>query len=715
MRTTKHTLGRQILIPALLLASQLLPSLKAEDGYELWMRYQSLENTHLRQAWADQFDGLVGDTDSPILQAAIEELSMGIRSMVGEDLPLAKTQDSNLPELRLELLSKPDTSLGDEGYRIAYQNEDTLITANSEEGLLYGSFALLKHLQTAGSPESLPRSSAPRTSIRMLNHWDNLTGTVERGQAGSSLWEWFQLPDYVSPRYHDYARACASVGINGTCLTNVNANATILTPKWLEKVAVIADQLRPYGVQVYLTARFSAPMELAGLETADPLDPEVQAWWAAKVDEIYEYIPDFGGFVVKANSEGQPGPQDYDRDHADGANMLAKPLMKHGGVVMWRAFVYTFIEGEDRHKQANIEFEHLDGEFLPNVYIQIKNGAIDFQPREPFHPLFGKMPQTRQTLEVQIAQEYLGGAIHTTYLGPLWQETLLSDTYQPTSGNTVGSIISGESTSAPQGAITGVANTGDDRNWTGNPLLQLNWYAYGKLAWDYETDTAAIAEEWLRLTFGNDQRIVDALVPMLMQSRETAVNYRTPLGLHHIMAWGHHYGPGPWVAIGRDDWRSTYYHRADEQGIGFERTADGSDALSQYAPEVAELFGNLDSCPLEYLLWFHHLSWDYEMPSGDTLWNELCKHYQLGVDQVSDMVTTWKALKSRIDSDCYQHVLALLIRQEKEARIWKDACITYFQSFSKRPIPSGVEAPEHPLEFYMAIDLQHVPGDPSEQ
>ena len=437
---------------------------------------------------------------------------------------------------------------------------------------------------------------APRIRHRVLDHWDNLNRTVERGYAGFSLWDWHKLPDYRSPRYTDYARANASIGINGTVLTNVNANATSLTAEYLAKAAALADVFRPYGIRVYLTARFSAPIEIGGLTTADPLDPAVAAWWKRKADEIYGFIPDFGGFLVKANSEGQPGPQDYGRTHADGANVLADALAPHGGLVMWRAFVYSNEVPDDRAKQAYNEFQPLDGKFRPNVLVQVKNGPIDFQPREPFHPLFGAMPKTPLMMEFQITQEYLGFATHLVYLAPLFEETLRADTHAKGEGSTVARVIDGSLHGHALTGIAGVANIGTDRNWCGSVFACANWYAFGRLAWDHALTSDAIADEWIRRTFGNDPALVAPVKEMMLGSREAAVDYMTPLGLHHQMAEGHHYGPGPWVSQARRaDWTSVYYHRADANGIGFDRTATGSNAASQYFPPVAEVFGNRDN------------------------------------------------------------------------------------------------------------------------
>ncbi|KAB2857159.1 MAG: alpha-glucuronidase, partial [Anaerolineae bacterium] len=481
------------------------------------------------------------------------------------------------------------------------------------------------------SLDDLHVASSPRLKYRILNHWDNLDGTIERGYAGFSFWDWHKLPDYLAPRYTDYARAVASIGINGATLTNVNANALSLTPQYLTKAAALADLFRPYGIRVYLSARFSAPIEIGGLKTADPLDADVIAWWQAKAAEIYRHIPDFGGFIVKANSEGQPGPHDYHRSHSDGANLLANALAPFGGMVIWRAFVYASENPEDRTKQAYDDLVPQDGLFAPNVLLQVKNGPLDFQPREPYHPIFGAMPQTSLMLEVQMAQEYLGLATHMVYMAPLFKETLDAETCDGPLANTVL-------------GMAGVANTGSDRNWCGHPFGAANWYTFGRLAWDYTLSSETIADEWLRMTFSNDAHFVQKATGMMLTSREAPVNYMTPLGLHHIMARSHHYGPGPWVTGGRADWTSLYYHQADSEGIGFNRTPSGSNAVSQYCPPYREQLANLDTCPENLLLWFHHVAWRHVLKSGRTLWEELCFKYNEGVAQVRQMQADWDSL-----------------------------------------------------------------------
>lgn len=708
-----------------LIALAISTTLAAEDGYRLWLRYEPIADASVANSYAKQIGPVVApEASSDTLAIALAELENGLTGLFGNKRStkaptLLVGTPSNSPAIAALGLNDQLSNLGDEGYLLttAKNKKKThlVIAANTDQGVLYGVFAFLRHLQTNQSLDGIQIASAPKIDHRLLNHWDNLTRTVERTMVGASIWNWFDLPYYIEPYYHDYARACASIGINGTVLTNVNANATVLHPQFLEKVAALADTFRPYGIKVYLTARFSAPIELGGLETADPLDPAVIQWWTDKINEIYTYVPDFGGFVVKANSEGQPGPQNYGRDHADGANLLARALKPHGGFVMWRAFVYDFEVKEDRHKQAYTEFTELDGRFESNVSIQTKNGAIDFMPREPFHPLFGATPQTPHTLELQITQEYLGGDIQLAFLAPMWKETLDSDTYAKGPGSTVAKVIDGSVFGHELTAIAGVANIGNERNWTGHPLAAANWYAFGRLAWDHDISSESIADEWTRMTFGNATATVDTINQLLLGSHQTVVNYSMPLGIHHIMYPGHHYGPGPWWDQGRPDWTSIYYHRADAEGIGFNRTKSGTDALGQYAPEVQEAWGTPESIPDKYLLWFHHVGWDYEMPSGNTLWEELCLTYQKGVDEAAQMVENWESLEGSVDAQRYARTLSLFKRQHQDAAFWRDACLAYFQTFSKRPIPEGVVKPEHDLDYYKNFKLFHVPGHPGEQ
>ncbi|HZJ31049.1 MAG TPA: alpha-glucuronidase family glycosyl hydrolase [Vicinamibacterales bacterium] len=701
------------------------PSAFAEDGYELWLRYHRVADAALLKHYRSTVTGLLVSGESATARATAAELTRGLGGLLDTTIPsvadvvadgalIAGTgRSAVISSLGLDAELR---TLGGEGYLIrsvrARGRRATVIAANTDIGVLYGAFHFLRLLQTNQRIDTLGISDRPRIQHRILNHWDNLDGSVERGYAGRSLWDWYTLPGYKSPRYTDYARANASIGINGTVLTNVNANATSLTADYLKKVAALADVFRPYGIRVYLTARFSAPIEIGGLKTADPLAPEVKAWWAAKVAEIYKVIPDFGGLLVKANSEGQPGPQDYKRTHADGANMLAEALERYGGIVMWRAFVYAENPKEDRHTQAYKEFQPLDGTFRPNVLVQVKNGPIDFQPREPFSPLFGAMPKTPLMLELQITKEYLGFATHLSYLAPLFEEVLRADTYVKGEGSLVRQVIDGTMHGYAHTGIAGVANTGTDRNWCGSVLACANWHAFGRLAWNPSLTSSDIADEWLRMTFTNDTAFIAPVKSMMLASRQATVDYMTPLGLHHQMARGHHYGPGPWVTGGpRADQTSVYYNRADANGIGFDRTATGSNAVAQYAAPVRDRFANLATVTDDYLLWFHHVPWDYKMASGRILWDELTFRYCRGIEAVQGTELTWQGLSTFIDAERYEETRAFLAIQENEARWWRDASVLYFQTFSKRPIQDSCGPPADTLEHYMSINLRYVPGN----
>ncbi|WP_443018535.1 alpha-glucuronidase family glycosyl hydrolase [Sphingobium sp. Leaf26] len=696
----------------------LTPVAQAEDGYDLWLRYAPADNARA-PVLAAHATAIVAAGTSPTLAIATQELQRGIAGMTGRTPALSATiqqgalllaTPASTPALPVET-----DGLGMEGYAIRttmiHGKAVTVIAANSDVGLLHGTYHWLRLAQSGESLDNLDIRSAPKIGLRLLNHWDNLNGTVERGYAGQSIWDWWRLPDWKGPRYTDYARANASIGINGTVLNNVNAKADSLTAPYIEKAAALADIFRPYGIKVYLSVKWTAPMELDGLKTADPLDPQVAAWWEAKANEIYKAIPDFGGFLVKANSEGQPGPQDYNRTHADGANMLAVAVKPHGGIVMWRAFVYAHDNPDDRAKQAYTDFKPLDGKFADNVIVQVKNGAIDFQPREPFHPLFGAMPKTPLMMEFQITKEYLGQSTHLTYLGPLFEETLDADTYAKGKGSTVAKVIDGSLDGHKLTGIAGVANIGVDRDWSGSIFNQADWYAFGRLAWDTSLSAEAIAKEWAELTFSPDQKVVQPVVTMMMGSREAAVDYMTPLGLAHVMDTGHHYGPGPWVSdLARPEWNPVYYHKADANGIGFDRTKSGSDAVDQYAAPVAKRLANVKTTPERDLLWFHHVSWDYRLQSGETLWDGLVHRYDRGVRYVADMQTTWASLKPYVDAERFAETDSFLTIQHREAQWWRDASIAYFQSVSKRPLPAGSATPAHDLNWYKALKFPYAPG-----
>jgi alpha-glucuronidase len=713
---------KKTLLPVILF--MIFSRLLAEDGYRLWLRYDLVSDKTLLAKYRASITGLVINGDSPTITAAKDELVNGLQGLLDKKIiPATRVSGGmiiigvpgNSSLYTLSLRSQLGQA-GKEGFVISSAEvggkKIIFIAGNTDAGVLYGTFHFLRLLQTQQSIDQLTIISSPKIQLRILDHWDNLNRSVERGYAGISIWNWHELPGYIDQRYIDYARANASIGINGTVLTNVNANALILTKPYLEKVAALANVFRPYGIKVYLTARFSAPVETGGLKTADPLNEEVKEWWKKKVDTIYQYIPDFGGFLVKANSEGQPGPQSYQRTHADGANMLADAVASHGGIVMWRAFVYSNETPTDRFKQAYDEFKPLDGQFRKNVLIQVKNGPIDFQPREPFHPLFGAMPKTPLMMEFQVTMEYLGQGTHLVYEAPLFKECLEADTYTKGKGSTVAKVVDGSLDNNLISGMAGVANIGNERNWTNHPFGQANWYAFGRLAWDHDLSSAQIADEWIRQTFTNNKTFVNEVKGIMLASRQTMVNYMTPLGLHHIMGTGHHYGPAPWVNnAGRADWNPVYYHKADSTGIGFDRTEKGSNALSQYASQVSDQWKGENTCPDDYLLWFHHVAWTHKMRSGRTVWDELCYKYNSGVDSVRWMQKTWDKMKGLVDEERFQQTKMFLAIQEKDAVWWRNACLLYFQAFSRMSIPANYEKPDHTLEYYKGLRFQYAPGN----
>lgn len=651
---------RKLLVSLFLLVS--ISGLHAEDGSRLWLRQ----------------DGTANATVECLLHSLVLDKAQAELKQFWKGNPVS-----------LQLFSDAEhVALGREGYTIRTSGENIVLGSVSEAGLLYAAYHLLR-LQAMGEDiASLDIRERPAYDVRILNHWDNLDGTIERGYAGHSLWKWEELPGTVSSRYEAYARANASIGINATVLNNVNASPEMLSTDYLQKVKVLADIFRPYNIKVYLSVNFASPMVLGKLSTADPLDKNVSAWWKAKVQEIYSLIPDFGGFLVKANSEGQPGPCDYHRTHAEGANMMAEALKPYGGIVMWRAFVYSPSDN-DRAKQAYLEFQPLDGKFLDNVIVQVKNGPIDFQPREPYSPLFGAMKHTPLMVEFQVTQEYLGHSNHLAYLAPMWKEF-----FDYVASNTIQ-------------AVSGVANIGDEANWCGNDLAQANWYAFGRLAWNPELTSEAIVQEWLKQTFTTDTKFTGPMEDMMMRSREAVVDYMMPLGLHHIFAWGHHYGPEPWCTIpgARPDWLPSYYHQADKEGLGFDRSHTGSNAVAQYPESLAKQFDSIDTCPEEFLLWFHHVPWKHQMKSGATLWDELCRHYEQGVKETRSFCQTWEEMKPYVDAERYNAIAERLQIQANDAVWWKDACLLYFQTFSKMPFPKDVERPVYKLKKLMKVKL----------
>ena len=672
--------------------------LLAENGHKLWLRYKNTGTVNV-----------VCQMNSATLTIAKEELQNGWRGKDGASFALTVKQHKEIK--------------GD-GFKISKNG----IQANTELGILYGVYEILRRQYTGEAIDE--EICNPSYERRILDHWDNLNGTIERGYAGLSIF-WRSGKDSLvvtkkdSELWKEYARADASIGINGAVLDNVNASPLILTTGCLNRVKAIAEVLRPYGIKTYLAINFASPSVIGGLKTSDPFDPEVKKWWKDKAKEIYSMIPDFGGFLVKANSEGQPGPQNFGRTHDDGANMIADALKPFGGIVMWRSFVYS-PNDKDRARQAYNEFMPLDGKFRDNVIIQVKNGPVDFQPREPFNPLFGAMKKTSVMPELQVTQEYLGQAIHLVFLATMWEEFLQSDTYQEGKGSTVARCTDGSIYPQKYTAIAGVANIGLDTNWCGHPFAQANWYAFGRLAWNNNLTSEKIADEWLKFTFkptaSEDKEMLTALSvewnlnflkpvkQMMLNSREAAVNYMMPLGLHHIFAANDHYGPGPWWGPKgvRRDWTPPYYHQADTNGIGFDRTRTGSNAVSQYHEPLASLFNDVKTCPEVYLLWFHHLPWDYKMKSERTLWDALCYHYEAGLQKVREFQKVWDKVERYVDPERFALVQSKLRQQCVNAQLWKDACLLYFQQFSRKPIPYDIERPVHDLKDIIKNDMERL-------
>lgn len=645
------------------------------DGSQLWLGKQYANSCQV-------ISQLPNDATAKIAKQELEN------NWRGKNVELKIDKSLNLGE-GYNIYARP----AQQGDNIQYE---ATITASNPIGLLYGAYELIRLQNTdaynTGSgnqqnfSKAIDETEKPQVGLRILNHWDNLDGSIERGYAGKSIFKWEEIKlgkngkgGSISKSLHDrlitYARANASLGINGSVLNNVNASPKMMTAEYINKVKIIANILRPYGIRVYLSINFASPMALGYTKTADPLDKKVQQWWQKKAKEIYATIPDFGGFLVKANSEGQPGPGDYHRTHADGANMLADAVKPYGGIIMWRSFVYgANHKGEDRVKQAVSEFKGMDGKFRDNVILQSKNGPLDFQPREPYAPIFDNIKQTPQIAELQITQEYLGQSKHLTYLAPMWKEFF---------GFVNPNRLVG---------ISGVANIGDDANWCGHPFSQANWYAFGRLAWNPSLTAEEIAHEWLVQTYENqDEKFTKPVEMMMMTSREACVNYMMPLGLHHIFKFDHHYGPEPdgFIASYPLEWCPVYYHKADAQGIGFDRSSKGTDAVGQYPEPYRSLYDNIETCPEEYLLWFHHVPWTYKMKSGSTLWQELCMKYNMGVAMVEVYRDFWHTSAKQYmkgHEQEWQHTDSLLNVQLENAKEWRNTCLKYFQTFSKMKI-----------------------------
>ncbi|KAA6347214.1 Extracellular xylan exo-alpha-(1-_2)-glucuronosidase [termite gut metagenome] len=657
-------------------------TLFAEDGSRLWLRAETNVNAEVK-----------ANKKSPTIDIAIEELH---------------TQWKGAPVQLNIVPAKKMPALGNDGYAITGNTLTGIsISAPMEQGLLYGAYHLLR-LQAAGNLSSaIDITESPSYAVRIINHWDHINGPVTRGYAGHSIWKWNELPDTISPRYKEYARANASIGINGISLVSVPPQ--MFNADFFKKLKAIADIFRPYHIKVYLGIGFSSPMAVGDLKTADPLNKDVRKWWRNKMNELYSFIPDFGGFVIKANSEGASGPQDFGRTHLDGANMIADAIAPHNGIIMWRAFVYHPTE-VDRAKQAYQEFMPFDGQFRSNVIIQVKNGPIDFQPREPFSPLFGAMQKTPVMIEFQITQEYLGFSNHLAYLGTTYEECLKSDTYARGANSTVGKATDGTLFNYKLTAIAGIGNVGEDINWCGHHFAQANWYVFGRMAWNNKLTAEDVAREWLQQTFTNKE-FVEPVLNIMLRSREAIVDYMMPLGLHHLFAWDHHYGPEPWCDVpgARHDWLPSYYHKADKIGLGFNRSVSGSNAVEQYFQPLRDEYNNIEQCDERYLLWFHHVSWIYKMKSGRTLWDELCYHYDQGVKEVRDFQKIWDAMEPYVDTERFAHIQSKLRIQAHDAVWWKDACLLYFQTFSQKPIPYDIERPIHNLDDLMKIKLDLLP------
>ena len=663
---------KKILLTSLLLSA--VGVMNADNGHELW----------LKQITGQKAEVTVKTQSSPSIDVASQELKDGWK---GGAVTLSK-------------IASDDTA--SESFMIEIKGGKPTIAAKSDMGLLYGAYHLLRLQNTGANVQDTILAEAPCFDLRILNHWDNLDASCERGYAGKSIF-WDEY-DNQPQRIKEYARANASIGINATVIDNVNASVKILNTDYLQKIKGFADIMRPYGVKIYLAVNFASPVLKSHLrydkdakknrkdllDTADPLDPRVQEWWANKCNEIYSLIPDFGGFLVKANSEGQPGPNDYNRTHAEGANMLARALKPHNGIVMWRSFVYA-ANDPDRAKLAYAEFKPFEGQFDDNVIIQIKNGPVDFQPREPHTSLFGAMPKTKQMVEFQITQEYLGHSNHVAYLGTMWEE------------------FYGYVKPSTLVAASGVANIGMDENWCGNVMAQSNWYVFGRQSWNPAIPAEVIAREWTKQTLApKTVASENAIVDIMMRSREAIVDYMMPMGLHHQFADNHHYGPGAWISHKnvRLDWQPPYYHKADAEGLGFNRTTTGTDNVSQYAADYAQLVNNIETCPEKFLLWFHHVPWNYPV-AGEPMWDRLCHHYQNGVNEVRAMQAQWNSVKNDIDSEIFDAIAYKLSVQLKDAIWWKDGMLDYFQTWSKMPYPADVEPSQHNLEDLKKVLLPY--------
>jgi alpha-glucuronidase len=679
-------------------------NLPGEDGYRAWLRYEKVNDAARLAAYRQAIQCINVESESPTGKVVSRELIDALSRLL--DMPIEQSPEIRDGSLIVTCKGQPlfeklswrgaTDQCGPEGFRLLSTvlegKSVTVIAANEEVGTLYGCYSFLCRLQLQQPISHLRILDRPKTQLRILAHSDNTYPAIDRGYSGNSLWHWDQLPGEINPRLHDYCRLNASIGLNGCIINKVEADPAFIDSKNLPKVAALASIFRPYGIKTYVSINFASPMVLGHLDTADPLDPNVQKWWREKVTEVYALIPDFGGFEVKADSEGLNGPEHYGRSHADGANMLAEVIAPHKGIIMWRAFVYDFEDknvNQDRVKRAYLQFEPLDGRFASNVLVQVKNGPLDFQPREPFHPLFGGMPKTRLLGELQLNQEYLGQATHLVYLGTMWEEFLNARTYAganaapESSGVTIVSDCIQRGPNGIAGGFSATSNLGDDRNWTGHHFGQSNWFVYGRLAWNPDSSTADIAHDWIKLTWSNDASVAGRIHQIMMASYEAYVSYCMPLGLHHMVG-GDHYAPMP---EGYGDPRGMFHH-ADQEGIGYDRTrsAAGSDAVDQYHQRLADEFNGAQTCPERFLLWFHHLPWDHRMKSGRTLWDEICFKYESGVRTAKKMEQSWLSLSNVIDKRRHAEVAARLRTQVVDAGHWRDHCLGYFAGINKLAI-----------------------------
>ncbi|WP_051572094.1 alpha-glucuronidase family glycosyl hydrolase [Ruminiclostridium cellobioparum] len=677
---------------------------KSTSMYKCWLKYYKLENKKLSGEYENLLRNIVIKENTAITQSAVNELKRGLAGILGIR-PEISEEPAKPAFLMLGtlsgnksiagLLGREKQNLGEEGFiiKLLTENEQKqlLVAGKTDRGLLYGVFSLLRLIQTGTGLDELPRIENPVNQLRMVNHWDNMDGSIERGYAGKSIFYKNNKITGNLARIGDYARILASVGINAIAINNVNVHkieTLLITDRYIKDAAKLNEIFRSYGIKLFLSINFASPLSTGELSTADPLDKEVRKWWKNRAEFIYSHMPDFGGFLVKADSEGRPGPFTYGRTHADGANMLAEALKPHGGLVIWRCFVYNCLQDWrdrtiDRAKAAYDHFMPLDGAFAENVLLQIKNGPMDFQVREPVSPLIGGLEKTNQVLELQTTQEYTGQQKHLCYLVPMWKEVLDFDTCAKGRGTSVKKIISREVFKNKYGGFATVTNIGDDTNWTGHQMAQANTFGYARLAWDPELTSEEIAESWIRLTYSNDRILVGTIKDMLLGSWRTYENYTSPLGIGWMVNPNHHYGPNV-DGYEYDKWGT--YHRADHKGIGVDRTVrNGTGYAGQYHKEVARLYENVETCPEELLLFFHYIPYDYRLKSGETLIQYIYNTHFEGVEQAEELKRKWESLKDKVEEDVFDHVMERLEGQIAHSKEWRDIINTYF--FRKTGIP----------------------------